>query len=248
MNCADFQALLEPFHDGELDGRRMREAAIHLAACEECSRQLAQYERMQSLLAKSLDAELSGVDDARIWAGIEEGIEQDVPGQSSPWRVFQMAAATTRVRGIGPRPDRLEAESLAGVGDDGEAIWLHAPEPAGRRASGGLFRGGMALAAGVLLALLLFGEGNQQAGPEVAVQSPVVEPARDAVRSVAASPKQPLAKTVVAAAQRPARSDSVHEVQIHSLNDFGGEMAMWAAPAGDTAVIWLGDGAPRARR
>lgn len=247
MNCTDFEPLLEPFHDGELEGRLMRNAAMHLAACEPCSALLARFERVQALLAESTDQDAGQVDVDRIWAGVEQGLAEEPPGQQGGWQPLRLAAATTNLRGIGPRAGRGENDAGRPDVDEAEAVWLRAEEPSPQSAVAGFFGGGMALAAGVLLALLVFGGGNQAAGPEVAVRPPAAGAARDVVRAVAAKAAQS-APTVVAAAQRAGRNEAVRQVQIHSLNDFGGEMAMWAAPAGDTAVIWLGDGAPRARR
>lgn len=265
MNCTDAAALLESFHDGELDGRRMRDTAVHLAACEACTARLADHERVNALLSDSVGSELDGLDADRIWAGVEEGIAEDIPAQQRAWQVFRLAAATTKVRGIGPKAPAptaavgSPADEAGQIGDTGEIgeiglsgdeAWLHAVPPDTRGGATAWIGGGMALAAGVMLSLLVFGGDGSDPGGTIAAKPPsAANPGADAPGAPAAAAKRVAEPaTVVAAATAPAAREPAHQVQIHSLNDFGGEMAMWAEPAGDTAVIWLGDGAPRARR
>jgi anti-sigma factor RsiW len=235
MKCVEAEALLEAFHDGELDGRRMRDTAVHLAACTACVAQLGEYERLQMLVTDSVEAELAGFHEGRVWAGVEEAIAS-IPVRQNAWRGFRLAAASAKVRGVlvGGRPAENEENDP----------WL-APVSRGRMVSRPVFfGGGLALAASLLLAFLLLGE-------EEAVLAPGAAPSQLATVGAPAT-FAPVARRLqapgVVAAAFPAARDSVQQVQIHSLKDFGGEMAMWAEPAGDTAVIWLGDAAPLARR
>jgi hypothetical protein len=240
MNCPEAESLLEAFHDGELDGRLMRDTAIHLAGCTRCVARLDEYERVHALVEESVEAELSGFDAGQVWAGISEALEP-APSRQSTWRGFRLAAASTKVRGVlvgGPAED-----------ESGNDSWL-APAVSGSTASRTVFfGGGMALAASLLFAFVLLGEEEAALAPgdgpgQVAAVSAPTQPAPSA--------RVPSPPHGVAAAfpstRAPVQHAQLQQVQIHSLNDFGGEMAMWAEPAGDTAVIWLGETAPRARR
>lgn len=238
MNCPEAELLLETFHDGELGGRLMRDTAIHLAGCAPCAALLAEHEHLRSLVADSVEADMAGVDEGQVWAGVSAALASSAAEQSA-WRGFRLAAASAKVRGVlvgGPAPAASDQDT-----------WL-APASSGRTASpSAFFGGGLALAASLLLGFFLVGE-------EEAARTPGVGSGQFAEVSAAAEPVRSArvlgARQVVAAAFPAVRASSPHhqQVQIHSLNDFGGEMAMWAEPAGDTAVIWLGETAPRARR
>ena len=262
MNCRETVSLLESFHDGELHGREMREVAQHLAQCEACEGQLAQWDRLHALL--SAPQERPAEDLSAIWAAVEEGIDA-MPPSDTGWAGFRIAAASTNVRSIFGR-QKTTASEAEELGDDpAEAIWL-SPQAATPTSTTGMtfLRGGMALAASLFLTVLLFADEEPVvvgSSEPVAVATQAEPQANeDLVQTVAASrpqngrngpPREQLFGIPDGAPDGTlgaVRTAAAQQVQIRSLKQFGGEMAMWAEPAGNTAVIWLGEAAPQARR
>jgi anti-sigma factor RsiW len=74
MNCREARALLPLFLDGELDGRQLRNVALHSTRCSDCERELQQLERLQDLVVGYVSTQIEPVDLSRVWAGIESRI------------------------------------------------------------------------------------------------------------------------------------------------------------------------------
>lgn len=74
-DCKDFQRRFDLFLDGELDGRAMRELALHASRCVSCEEELRICEGVQTVLAAAVDAELQRVDPAALWTGIRGRLE-----------------------------------------------------------------------------------------------------------------------------------------------------------------------------
>ena len=215
MNCRESANLLETFHDGELDGRQMREVALHVSQCADCERQLLALEKVGEALRTSVaeaPEDLSG-----LWGGIATAIDREAP-TGIGWGGFRIAAAAARF-------------------------------PRGRM---GVLQGGVALAASLFLAVFLWGSDEPKlADISVLAQSPQTTAIRSSLEvPEVARGNDPIARSIeqVQTAFADIQKKDFQQVQIHSLRPFGGEMALWEAPAENTAVIWLGDAAPRARR
>ena len=121
MNCREAERLIDTFYDGELDGRSMRDAAMHITRCKRCEAELAQRERVQELLSRTIEHEIADIDLSQIWAAVEPTLEQ-AGGRSGGLRV---AAASTRVGGL-----LLGRSTASEVDDEGfdPARW-DAPAP-----------------------------------------------------------------------------------------------------------------------
>jgi anti-sigma factor RsiW len=74
-NCRDFERRLDLFLDGELDGRSLRDLALHVARCGACEAEVRRAERLQGALGTAVAAEVDRVDVAALWRAIEGGLE-----------------------------------------------------------------------------------------------------------------------------------------------------------------------------
>lgn len=232
MNCREAERLIDAFFDGELDGRSMRDAAMHITRCKRCEAELNDREQVQRLLAQTIEAEIADVDLGRIWAAVEPTLDRARRRRSFPWRGLRAAAASSRPAGalLGASPgdvdDRHDGDDLADWGS---------PRPRGSRVWRWSLAGGTALAASVLLALALLGG---EAGKPVADGGGAAR-----VASVpAASPSVGITGAHVVAhdAGRTTRP-ATKQVQVESVNFPRSSVAMWSEPATDTTVIWIED-------
>ena len=247
MNCRENPQLLETFHDGELHGREMREFALHVAQCADCEAQLAEWDRLHGLIHESLAPKADDL--TAIWEGVESEIA-DVPEADNGWSGFRIAAASGNVRSLWRRRSVTEARQA----EDADAIWLR-PEQVPPSRAGTVLRGGMALAASLFLAVFLLGDEDPELS-EIASTAPTATVAarsqNTAVQSVSLARTQagksgPSQAAINRGTGGFTRASAQH-VQIHSVKQSHGEMAMWAEPAGNTAVIWVGEVEPQARR
>ena len=239
MNCREAERLIDTFYDGELDGRSMRDAAMHITRCKHCEAELAQRERVQTLLSGTIEHEIADIDLSSIWAAVEPTLDQ-AGSRSGGLRV---AAASSRVGGL-----LLGRKHVADADDEtfDPGTW---EEPASR--THGAWRwsvaGGVALAASVLLAISIAPQLTES--PEVAASKPasagttevarVTSPATTVAQRapVAAEPFE-VARAGVGRAVRPA---SNKQVQVESVNFPRSAVSMWSEPASDTTVIWIDD-------
>lgn len=245
MNCREAERLIDTFYDGELDGRSMRDAAMHITRCKRCEAELAQRERVQELLSSTIEQEIADIDLGQIWAAVEPTLDQ-VASRSGGLRV---AAASSRVGGL-----LLGRKTADDADDDGfdPARW-DVPAPRVHRAWRWTVAGGAALAASVLLALTLapqLGESPQD-GVRVAAEKPSV--ASSAATEVARvpSPAAVVAQRAPVGAEsfdvahagigRGLRPASNKQVQVESVNFPRSAVSMWSEPASDTTVIWIDD-------
>ncbi len=263
MNCQETARVLDAFFDGELDGRLMRDAALHVTRCAACEQEFVARERIHDLLSAAVGREIAGVEPDAVWRGVERALEAEGGRAGSRlrrWSTLREGRRTTSARAA------RSASRLAG-----------APAMAGA-----------ALAAAVVLVVVFVGGAPQgergvvarRGAVEVAGTSPgekgaPVEPlasrvpaapyrgrlvgapaapsdvARDVfalagaeerarAASLASPRPSPLLRSV--AAERPRR-----QVEIESLDSRTRATAMWSAPASDTAVIWIGESAPALR-
>lgn len=239
MNCREAERLIDTFYDGELDGRSMRDAAMHITRCKHCESELAQRERVQGLLSGTIEHEIADIDLGSIWAAVEPTLDQ--AGMRSTG--LRVAAASSRVGGL-----LLGRKHVADADDEtfDPGTW---EEPASRthRAWRWSLAGGVALAASVLLAISIAPQLTQS--PEVAAGKPasggttevarVTSPATTVAQRapVAAEPFE-VARAGVGRAVRPA---SNKQVQVESVNFPRSAVSMWSEPASDTTVIWIDD-------
>jgi len=245
--CRDAERLIDTFFDGELDGRLMREAALHVTRCRRCEGEIQDRERVHDLLKSAVDDDVAGIDLSSIWSGIEPAIDRERRGRKVlSWR---LAAASARLGGVlwGSRGARGDYDT--GDREEPSGRWI-APQLAGWAV----------LAASLVLAVSLAtreGSSPRPAGmvgarDRVAASAPV----RNEV-TASAMPTQPTMR--MARVGGPADDSMVRpvaartrrrggQVQIESVDSRAGAMAMWSVPANDTAVIWVGNADPRLRQ
>lgn len=70
-NCKDFEKRLDLFLDGEIDGRTMRELALHVARCPSCESGLREVERLQDAVAETVRDGVDHIDVAALWHSVE---------------------------------------------------------------------------------------------------------------------------------------------------------------------------------
>ena len=254
MNCRDAERLIDTFFDGELDGRLMREAALHVTRCRRCESEIQDRERLHDLLRGSVEQEMAGIDLEAIWKGVEPAIESARPAR--PILSWRLAAASTRAAGFlrGARMSR-EAGSRGGTPSRRQAFWS---------AGAVAVAASLALAVSVALrqeeqatqgSVAVAPGASQDAGVRVAA-APIRPPSAAAARSGPPAKRTQVLTAGLAAGGsgagmvRPVASRSPRrggQVQIESVDSRAGAMAMWSVPASDTAVIWVGTAEPRAR-
>lgn len=252
MNCQETGRILDAFFDGELDGRLMRDAALHVTRCAACEGEFAARERVQDLLRETVRTELEGTDPGAVWRGVERALEAEAADHAGRRRLLRLRAGR-----------RVGSRAVPSVG-----------ARLGSRWPGGAALAAAALAASIALAVLFVGRapegGRGLAGAgAVSVSGParlasgvpaaggraglaggrlessrgvslVASEDRAAARSFASPRPSPLLRRV--AAQRGRR-----QVEIESLDSRARATAMWSAPASDTAVIWIGESATALR-
>jgi hypothetical protein len=253
VNCREAERLIDTFYDGELDGRSMRDAALHITRCKRCESELSERERIQKLLSSAIEREIADVDLGRIWAAVEPTLGRVQPrGLPSLRRLGwsgetpRVAAASAGISGLllGRTPSEDEPDA------DLDPMWTTA------RARGRVWQwslaGGAALAASVLLALALVPGGSST---DSRVQPGLRDVAKPAISAeVARTDAEPEALAqrapIVSASTAPvdlARADvsrphgANKQVQVESVNFPRSSVAMWSEPATETTVIWIED-------
>jgi len=257
VNCREAERLIDTFYDGELDGRSMRDAAMHITRCKRCESELNERESIQKLLSSAIEGEIGDIDLSRIWAAVEPTLEQAAPrGLPSLRRLGwagetpRLAATSSRIGGLLLGRRSIEADQ----DDDVDPARWAAPAARRGRTWQWSLAGGAALAASVLLALALVPRGPS--GLPTDVQAGLREGERPVVSSeIARAQNQPQvvaqrAPIVSASAapfdvartdpSRPARAAN-KQVQVESVNFPRSSVAMWSEPATDTTVIWVED-------
>jgi hypothetical protein len=251
VTCREAERLIDTFFDGELEGRLMREAALHVTRCRRCETEIQDRELVHDLLKSSVEEEIAAIDLSAIWRGIEPSIT--VAGGERRGRnviAFRLAAASTRVGNV-LWGDRSEAEAMDDHGAE-RSSWLSA-----RTASIAVLAASVALAVSLGLRESPLEEQtaarpdlrttriatNDAAPAARPVSAPVnAAPSSGTVRVAASTgPSNALVRPVSARAERRGG-----QVQIESVDSRAGAMAMWSVPTNDTAVIWLGANDPRA--
>lgn len=257
MNCREAERLIDTFFDGELDGRSMRDAAMHITRCKRCEAELNDRERVQKALAAAIEAETSGIDLSRVWAAVEPVIDAAAPaaGRLAPLAALPGARALRAVRlasrlrlAAAAQPDGLV---VGGTSEDDLDLaggsWRTEPRTGSR-----LWRwsvaGAAALAASVILAVALIPSENAEEAPRVAGMAS--EESSPSSARVALSPARPATRPNPAgvAPFAFAQSDAAgggrgaaKQVQVESVNFPRSSVAMWSEPASDTTVIWVED-------
>jgi hypothetical protein len=94
-SCQDFQKRFDIFFDGELDGRTMRDLALHVARCRSCEDDLRRAERVQELFADVVRSTVDRIDVASLWRSIEAGL--DAPNPSLLRRIAERWQTRSRV-------------------------------------------------------------------------------------------------------------------------------------------------------
>lgn len=249
MTCREAERLIDTFFDGELEGRLMREAALHVTRCRRCESEIQDRELVHDLLRSSVEEDVARIDMSAIWKGIEPAI---AGGERRGKNViaFRLAAASTRVGNVlwGDRSEHAIDDEMDA--DSRTSRWLSP-----RAASIAVLAASVALAVSLGLREAPLEEQTaarpsntrvasaEQAAP-ARPSSVGGAPSQSAVRVAAASgPSNPLVRQVSTRSMRRGG-----QVQIESVDSRAGAMAMWSVPTNDTAVIWLGAGDPRAAR
>ena len=239
MNCREAERLIDTFYDGELDGRSMRDAAMHITRCKRCEAELAQRERVQELLSCTIEHEIADIDLGRIWAAVEPTLEQSGTRSAG----LRVAAASSRVGGLllGRRPAAAVADDVFDPG-----VWDESA-PRTRGAWRWTVAGGVALAASVLLAVSLVSQSGDAPGEAARVAAgPAADAARTGAPATVVAQRPPVAsagsfEVARAAVGRAVRPASNKQVQVESVNFPRSAVSMWSEPASDTTVIWIDD-------
>lgn len=79
LQCQDSQKRFDLFLDGEVDGRMMRELALHVTRCPSCEAELRESEGLQERIAGAVRAEVERVDSESLWRAIETALEASRP-------------------------------------------------------------------------------------------------------------------------------------------------------------------------
>jgi len=237
VNCREAERLIDTFYDGELDGRSMRDAALHITRCKRCESELNQREQLQKLVSTAIADEIADLDLSRIWAAVEPTLE---PASARTLPGLRVAASSTRVGGLLLGRKRPPEQT-----DDLDPETWDAPRAGGGHAWRWSLAGGAALAASVLLAIAL-----------VPGQSPTVQTAERAVAAGGAAGAPAAPQSVAQRSPLPAGSAAFDvakagfarapritnkQVQVESVNFPRSSVAMWSEPATDTTVIWIED-------
>jgi len=240
VNCRDAARLIDFFFDGELDGRIMRDAAMHISRCPDCDSELQDRERIQALLVDSINLELDDVDLSGMWTAIDRELERPQTLRSRfaiPWRGMSLAdrsgtrqrrrphddlgdraASAAAARGDAPpHDDRYvgadDRDDWSSVGDaawNRPRVWASAGRP--------LTLAGLAAIAASIVVAVTLARRDPESAPE-------------------------------ATSTRTARA-TTPQVHIESIEPGGKSVAMWSEPEDDTTVIWIDDdnsGIPRKR-
>jgi len=241
VNCREAERLIDTFFDGELDGRSMRDAAMHITRCKRCETELNDREQLQKVLAATIDDEIADVDLSRIWAAVEPTLDQAPYGLR--WgEGLRLAATTSRVGGLvlGRRGPVSEAD-LAAIDP---AQWDADDERRGRSWRWSL-AGGTALAASVLLAIALLpgtgGDGERASRPTSEVARVAEQPATAVAQRPAVAPPRGEAPFALASTDARGSRSASKQVQVESVNFPRSSVAMWSEPTSDTTVIWIED-------
>jgi hypothetical protein len=246
VNCREAERLIDTFFDGELDGRSMRDAAMHITRCKRCEAEINDRERLQGLLASIIEDEIADIDVDRIWAAVEPTLK-DV-GARPRWRGgLRLAATSSRTGGLVLGPGRAGTAELDASSEP--ELWDESSLRRGRVWRWSL-ASGAALAASVLLAIALLpgtrGDGDGSARVAATGSSPAevaqLAPPAPGVALVEQPPSVEPPPFALASSEgtRGTRSSS-NQVQVESVNFPRSSVAMWSEPASDTTVIWVED-------
>jgi hypothetical protein len=250
VTCREAERLIDTFFDGELEGRLMREAALHVTRCRRCETEIQDRELVHDLLKSSVEDEIAAIDLSAIWKGVEPSIADAGERRGRNVIAFRLAAASTRVGNV-LWGDRSEAEAMDDHGAE-RSSWLSA-----RTASIAVLAASVALAVSLGLRDSPVEE-QTAARPDSRTTRIATNDAAPAARPVSAPGNAaPSSGTVRVASStgpssalvRPVSARAMRrggQVQIESVDSRAGAMAMWSVPTNDTAVIWLGANDPRA--
>lgn len=98
--CYDI-GTIQAFLDGELADRKLDEAARHIAACDACSRLLAEAEDESSIACAALEQEFGAlVPTQRLWTKINDSIESERATFWRTVRAFFMSPAAATCAGL----------------------------------------------------------------------------------------------------------------------------------------------------
>lgn len=94
LACQEVRKRFDVFLDGELDGRTMRELALHVTRCGSCEAELRGFEKVQETFVQAIDAEVDRLSVADLWSAIERRLDRPRPSvwsrlrelREEPWR------------------------------------------------------------------------------------------------------------------------------------------------------------------
>src|SRR5829696_6077677 len=78
MNCEQFSAQLDAYHDGELDAARIEQIDAHLRECPACARALQSMRSMSRLMQSAPMAEMSSDALARLHAEVDRTMDRSL--------------------------------------------------------------------------------------------------------------------------------------------------------------------------
>jgi anti-sigma factor RsiW len=86
MTRCDFEIIVGPYHDRELDERRAAEMAKHILDCSSCAEHLASLRRMSGAMGQIPLDPLSGMERARLYRAVDQ-----VPRRAMEYAILRMA-------------------------------------------------------------------------------------------------------------------------------------------------------------
>jgi len=87
MSCEQFEPLISAYVDGELPAEQSRQLEEHLAACERCTRELAEVRALKEQLAMMKFKEPTDAELRRYWSSIYNRLERGLG-----WMLFSAGA------------------------------------------------------------------------------------------------------------------------------------------------------------
>ncbi len=72
MTPCDFEILIGPYHDRELDEQRAAEMAQHIVECRSCAEQLAHVRRLSGVIGRIPLDPISGIERTRVYRVVDE--------------------------------------------------------------------------------------------------------------------------------------------------------------------------------
>lgn len=115
LQCQDFQKRFDLFLDGEVDGRTMRELALHVTRCPSCEAELRGSESLQELIAAAVQSKVDRIDSEDLWRSIAAGLESAPPSLAERLRARWNLRSGLRLPSVALAASVVVAALVAGM-------------------------------------------------------------------------------------------------------------------------------------